>query len=131
MKKIFSIIMMSLCFSALGMAQTNDFIVYIHLHSGPTYECHLSDITKVTFDKNTLTLELVSGKKEIPAASIESTTFKSGDYRSNVTAIEDVKDVEKKGDGKMYTLDGKVVKDVNNLPSGIYIKNGKKYHVIR
>ena len=32
-------------------------------------------------------------------------------------------------DSKIYTLDGKVVNNVNNMSKGLYIKNGKKYSV--
>lgn len=30
-------------------------------------------------------------------------------------------------DDKVYTIDGRIVNDIDNLPHGIYIKNGKKY----
>lgn len=43
-----------------------------------------------------------------------------------VTGIEDITPSVPSSNGKIYTLDGREVKDTNNL-RGIYIKNGKKY----
>ena len=46
------------------------------------------------------------------------------DETTGIVALED-KAADSKND-KVYTLDGRQVTNTNNLPSGIYIVNGKK-----
>lgn len=54
---------------------------------------------------------------------------------SCITAIETVKvdDLNRDTSGKVYSISGVLVKnnaaDLNNLPKGIYVVNGKKYVV--
>lgn len=52
------------------------------------------------------------------------------DDENETTGIDNAEDAIEKGDGKIYSLDGKLLgTDINALKSGeIYIKNGKKFY---
>ena len=45
------------------------------------------------------------------------------------TAIEGIEAEEKEGDSPVYNLNGVMMRNTENLPNGIYIKDGKKFVV--
>ena len=54
--------------------------------------------------------------------------FNNGDGTTDIKRIEDVDGMERFGDGAIYNLQG-VRMNADNLPRGIYVRNGKKFVV--
>lgn len=70
---------------------------------------------QVTFIFN---IHITSGKSGVELTSVEQSEI--------VTGVENI-NVEKPADNTIYSLDGRIIKDINSLQHGVYIKNGKKY----
>lgn len=76
-----------------------------------------------------VTLHIPAGSEDSYISTSPWNKFKN--IQSNATGIKNIR--EDKGDesknAPVYNLQGVKMQNTDNLPKGIYIKNGKKYHV--
>ena len=63
-------------------------------------------------------IHITSAKSGVELTSVEQSEI--------VTGVENI-NVEKPADNTIYSLDGRIIKDINSLQHGVYFKNGKKY----
>lgn len=63
-----------------------------------------------------------------PSAGAKEVTSLMSDFEE-ATAVDVVTEEPSLNEGVIYTLGGRAVKNTDNLPKGIYIRNGKKFKV--
>lgn len=83
---------------------------------------------KMIADTKTTYYRAFIADNRAPGARALSLSFDNGDGTTEIVSLKDVNGMEAVGDGAIYNLQG-VRMNGDNLPRGIYVKNGKKFVV--
>lgn len=77
MKRLFTLLIYTVFSSIIYCKADTGFVLQVNLKDGKVVEYYISDISKVSFDSEIVSIELENEKYEIPSSKVENYSFKT------------------------------------------------------